>query len=258
MSATDDVWKSPEADAAPPAESTATPLGGSDDPTEVPKAVWADFTSHPVPYILANLGYMGIATVFTFALLAIMGIGVAPGIVTEDETILLVGLAAGFSVYMLGIFFLAFIAVPLWSASMLRGLDRQRRGECTIGFASSFNDMKPRAAGVIGTYALTQALVFVGIFLFYIPGLIAMAVGTFALPIAVFEDVGPMEAWKRAWHHASNHAAWHIGVFALLFMALIALELTLVGLLFIWPLMCAWQLYAYRLAFGEEGSQPIS
>ncbi len=259
MSSTDDVWKSPVTDAAPPAEAFPTegPGAVSDDPMDVPRAVWADLTANPVPYLLANVGYLAGAMVVTTALLALIGIAAIPGIATEDETMLMVGLAAGMGVYMLGIFALAFLAVPLWTASMMRALDRQRQGLRTIGFASSFTDMKHRAGPVIGTYAITQALTFVGLFFFYVPGLMAAAIGTFALPIAVFEDVGPVEAWKRAWDHAKNHAGWHIAVFALLFVAILVLQLTLVGIIIIWPLVCAWQLYAYRLAFGPEGSQPV-
>jgi len=259
MSSTDDVWKSPETEAAPSADASPTegPEGASDDPMDVPRAVWADLTANPVPYLLANFGYMMGAMVVTTALLALIGIAMAPGIVTEDETMLIVGLVAGMGVYTLGIFALVFLAVPLWTASMLRTLDRQRQGLGTIGFASSFSDMTHRAGPVIGTYALTQALTFVGIFFFYVPGIMAAAIGSFALPIAVFEDVGPVEAWTRAWNHAKNHAGWHIAVFALLFVAILVLEFTLVGFIVIWPLICAWQLYAYRLAFGPDGSQPV-
>jgi uncharacterized membrane protein len=258
MSATDDVWKSPESDAQPPVEAPEGRLeGGSDDPMDVPRAVWADLTAHPVPYLLANLGYMGAIMAFLVVVLAVFALAAAPGIVTEDETVLFVGVMAGFAVYTLSLLALAFVAVPLFTASTLRAIDRQRQGLGTVGVASTFNDMGTRAGAVIGTYALTQALAFVGILFFYVPGLLAMAIGSFALPIAVFEDVGAIEAWKRAWGHAKNHAAWHIGVFAMLFVAILVLEMSIVGLFFLWPVLCAWQLYAYRLAYGPEGSSPV-
>ncbi len=247
---TDDVWKSPSTDTAP-----ADPLaGGSDDPMDVPRAVWADLSSHPGPYLLANVGYMFVAMAFTTVLIAVMAGSIAPGIVMEDDTVLTIGMVVGFAVYFLGIFGLAFVLVPLWNASMMRALDAQRRGDRTIGFTSSFNDVGRRAGSVIGTYALTQLLAIVGMFFFYVPGLMAMAIGSFALPIAVFEEVGPIQAWQLAWSHAKDHAAWHIGVFVLLFVSVIVLEITIVGLFFLWPLMCAWQLYAYRSAFGEKGA----
>lgn len=90
--------------------------------------------------------------------------------------------------------------------------------------------------------------------LLYIPGIIAMIVGTFAFPIAVFEGVSATEAMSLAWAHVRKNAGWHVGVWLILFVLLVAAELTVVGLIFIWPLLIAYQLVAYEKAFGSAGA----
>lgn len=255
MSKPNDVWSPPESDAPAPAPSPGVPPeGGSTDPVDVFRAMWADLSAHPVPYLLANLGGMAISTGFTLLMLALMGAAVAPGVALNDDSVLTLGIVAGAVIYLFGILALIFVVGPPMTASMLRGLDRQRRGEGTLGFTSSVNDATARVGAVIGTNAITTLLTLLGAFFFYLPGLVAMAVGSFALPIAVFEDVGPWQAWRLAWAHVRENPAWHAAVFALFFATLMALEFSVVGLLFVWPVMTAWQLYTYRLAYGEGGA----
>lgn len=252
----DDVWKSPESEAAPavPAVSSTPAFGGSDDPTDVPKAIMEDMKAHVGPYLMANFGYMGFVMAFVTAIVALVLLCMLPGFLMDDETVILIGAVAGFCVYTLLLLGFAFVGAPLMTASMLRGLDAQRRGEGTIGLLSSVNALRPKAGAVIGVYALTQLLVFAGILVLYIPGLIAAAIGSFAMPIVVFEDVGAIDALKLAWKHAKSHGSWHVGVWMLLFMAIIVLEISIVGLFFLFPVLCAWQLYAYRLAYGDAGA----
>jgi uncharacterized membrane protein len=115
--------------------------------------------------------------------------------------------------------------------------------------------MWTRTGPVVRLYVLTQLLAMVGMLFFYIPGLIVLAVGLLAFPIAVFEDVGAREALQLAWAHARRHGSWHVGIWVIMLGLFIALELTVVGVFFLWPLMVCYQLVAYEKAFGAEGAR---
>ncbi len=94
----------------------------------------------------------------------------------------------------------------------------------------------------------------VGVLFFYLPGLVAMALVSFSMPMVVLDGVGPVEALKRGWAHMREHASWHIPVWLILIVGMVAVQFTLVGIFFLYPLMMAYQLAAYRIAFGDTMS----
>jgi hypothetical protein len=224
------------------------------DMTAVLRGVIADLTAHPAAYLMAGVGYLASALVLVTLAVGLLGICMAPGIVKEDEDLLVIGGLVGMIPYLGLIFAFAFIAFPLMSASLRRALDAQRSGGEPIGFFSLFSGSGERTWPIVTFYVMSQVLVMVGMLMLYVPGIIAMVVTTFALPIVVLEDVAPVDALKIAWEHVRRNAAWHVGVWLLLIPAFIALELTIVGLLFIFPLLIAYQLVAYREAFGDKGA----
>lgn len=253
----DDVWKAPDAagEARAPVGAGGAPPAKLDDPLSVGREVLADLKQRPFAYLMAGLGYF--AAVLGVVAVAIVGLGVgmAPGILLEDENLLAIGGIFGFAIYMGAIFGFAFLGFPLMSASLLRSLDAQRAGGPSIGFTSSFSRMRERAVQIVLFYLLSQLAVLVGMLFLYVPGLAAAAIGSFALPIVVFEEVGAMRALQLGFEHFRRHLSWHVGVWAMLLVAVIVLELTLVGLFVIWPVMVAYQLVAYRQAFGAAGAE---
>lgn len=224
------------------------------DMTIVARDVFEDLKGHVVGYALAGAAYFVATTALVFAAIAVLGLCMAPGIIKEDETLLVIGGIAGMFPYMGLIFGFVIGGFPLMSASLLRALESQRAGDSTIGFGSLFAGSGDRTGSIVLFYAMSQVLIFIGALFFYIPGMIAFAVTTFAFPIVVLEEVTPVRALQLGWDHVRNNAAWHAGVWLLLIPLFIALELTVVGLVFVFPILVAYQLYAYRAAFGPGGA----
>lgn len=249
----DNPWQGPSSDELP--KGPSAPDTG--DPVKVASETLADLFANPVGYFLANLAYFGMLFgVVTFSI-AVLGLSVAPGIALEDETLTAVGGIFGFAVYTLAIFAVTLFLHPMMTASLMLAMREQRRGGETIGFSSAYNRMWDRMGPVVRLYLLTQLIVFVGMLFLYIPGLIAAAVGMFAFPIVVFEEVGAREAFGLAWKHVSRHGSWHLVVWLLLFVLLIAAEFSIIGLFVFWPLMVCYQLIAYEKAFGSAGARAL-
>lgn len=226
----------------------------SSDFTVVARAVFADLKDHVVGYALAGASYLAATTALVVLAIGLLGLCMAPGIVKEDETLLVVGGLVGMIPYIGLIFAFALIGFPLMSASLLRALEAQRSGDGAIGFGSLYSGNGDRTWPIVWFYLMSQALILVGALFLYVPGMIAFAVTTFAFPIVVLEEVSPVQALQLGWDHVRRNAAWHLGVWLLLIPAFLALELTVIGLMFIFPVLVAYQLYAYRAAFGAQGA----
>lgn len=224
------------------------------DMTVVVRDVFEDLKSHAVGYALAGAAYFVASTALVFAAIGLLALFMAPGIIKEDETLLVIGGLAGMIPYTGLIFAFTLGGFPLMSASLLRALESQRTGDATIGFGSLFSGSGDRTWSIVLFYAMSQMLVLVGALFFYIPGMIAFAVTTFAFPIVVLEDATPVQALQLGWDHVRKNAAWHAGVWLLLIPLFLALELTVVGLVFLFPILVAYQLFAYRAAFGPGGA----
>lgn len=253
----DNPWKGPGAPAQKlPEMELRPPVGVPDvtDPVAVARETVQDLLKNPLGYLLAGLAYMAMVLAGVSIAIGALGVGIAPGMALEDEILLAVGGSLGFAVYTGVIFGIVLFLYPMMSASLMMALREQRTGGASIGLRSAFDRMWSRMGPAVRIYLLTQLLALVGMFFLYIPGLIAMAVGTFAFPIVVFEEVGAMEAIQIAWAHVRKHIGWHAVVWVLLFALIIVVELTFVGVLVLWPIMCCYQLVAYEKAFGAAGA----
>jgi len=252
-----DPWASPASDAPAlvPAP-TGTDASGepSTDPVDVPRAVWADMSGNPAGYAAAGVAYLVFAMVAVVVILVLLFGSMAPGLFLGDDTLLALGGAVGFLMYILAILALALVIVPLQMASLVRVIDGAQRGEALLGVGSLFTHARENWLQVCLFYFVNQFLVTFGMLFLYVPGMVAAAVGSFAFPILVLEGTTVTEAYTRAWEHFKEHLGWHVGVWALALVAFVVLELTLVGLLVIMPVMCAWQVFAYRLAHGKVSS----
>lgn len=246
-----DVWESSEAaDAAAQLDLAGGTSGALDSPLDVASAVWNDFKNHIMGYLMAGLAYLAVTMVVVFFCISALGLMI-PGALMEDEALIAIGGIAGFSIYTIGLFAFSFLGVPLLTASLMRAIDAQARGEGEIGFLSLTSTARENAGYVIIFYLMGQTVVLIGFMLLYIPGFIAAVVVSFAMPIVVLDGLSPVDALKKSWEHVSANPAWHFGVWASLFAALIVGELTIVGLLVLFPVMVAWQVHAHRIAFGD-------
>lgn len=217
------------------------------DPMEVPRGVWALFTGNPVGFFLASVSYMGAMVGMILGIIALVFACMAPGLLLEDDLVLAIGGIIGFSAYALILLVLTFVISPLMNASLIRAIDGELAGDDPIGFGSPFSTLRQSPGRVILFMLLSQALIFAGMLLFYIPGLIAAALSAFALPMVVLdESVDPVEALKRGFAHMQAQTSWHLVVWLGMVLAIVVIEFTVVGLLFLMPLMVAWQVVAYR------------
>lgn len=244
-----DEFKAPEESPAAAAAGKLKLDGGSKprDPMVVFNQMAEAFKANLVGWFLAGLAYFAVIFGVVIVSIGAIGISVAPGVVTEDENLLVFGLLGGMAVYMGLLLVFSMGVAPLMNAAMIRGLDAERRGEGPIGFATPFTGLTTNAGRIVLFNLMGQVIVLIGMMMLYVPGLIAMAVITFALPIVVLEEeTSPMDALTRAWQGMVADPVWHLAQFALLFAALLIAELTVVGIFFLVPLMTAHQAFAYR------------
>ncbi|MCB9685458.1 MAG: hypothetical protein H6735_10495 [Alphaproteobacteria bacterium] len=247
----DDAWKPPESVIG--AEDLAGAVGAwpsdpaATDPLAVARVCWEELVSAPVGYALAGLSYLVVVLVVIAVAVGALGLGVAPGLALDDETILIVGGMAGMLVYTGAILIVSFVGYPLMTASLMRAVDAHRAGGPAPGFTSAFSTLTQDAGRIIAFYALSQLLVLVGMLFLYLPGFVALAVVTYALPMVVMERIGAAEAVSRSFDHLRRHPVWHLMVWGVLFAMLLVGELTVVGLLFLWPLIAIYQLAAWRV-----------
>jgi uncharacterized membrane protein len=252
----EDPWKEPgvvSETLVPPASGPETP--DTSDPVAVARESLQDLMNNPMGYLFAGLAYFGMVLGIVAVALLVLGLGLAPGLALENEALTMIGGLVGGSVYTVLIVGTAVFLYPMMTTSLMLAIRDQRSAGAPIGFRSAFDRMWLRVGPVVRLYLLTQLLAMVGMLFLYIPGLVVLAVGMLAFPIAVFENVGAVEALQLAWAHAKRHASWHVGVWIILLGLFVVIELTVVGLLVLWPLMVCYQLIAYEKAFGAEGAR---
>jgi len=220
---------------------------------EVVELVVADLKANPIGYFAAGFGYFALVMLVIAVSLAVLGLGMAPGLVLENDTILAIGGGFGMLVYTGGILLFSFVAFPMMNASLIRNLDWKNE-DGSVGLTALVNRTRPGGLRIAGFYMLSQLLILMGSTCLYIPGIIAMALTTFAMPIVVLEDATFSEALGKGWAHMTKDPAFHFAVWGLLIVAIMMLYVTFVGLFLIFPVLGAWQYYTYRVAFGEDGA----
>ncbi len=245
-----DPFAPPASDHAAPPDVPRLPIADSPaDPLDVARAVGRDLVAHPGGYLANGLAYLALTTVEVVLALLPLGLGVAPAALGADEGWIMLGFLIGTPLYVLGIAVLVVLVVPLQMAGTMRALAAQAQGAGRVGAGSLVFGTREGAGRVLGFYASMQAAVFVGSLLLYLPGLLALLLGQIGFPLVVLErrtSVG--EAYRLAWGHLREHLGWHIVVWLSALAVLVVLELTLVGVVVAFPVMCAWQVHAYRLS----------
>lgn len=248
-----DAWGAPGTEAVGSGGGTPLPAGGT-EAMDVAGRVWEDLKAYPAGYVGAGLAYVAVSFVLIGVAVGWMVVWMLPLMLGADETLGALAGLVGFGGYTLLVFAIAFLAIPVMAASLMRALEVQRRGGPAIGFSSLFSTARQDAGRVIVYYVLVNVLATIGMFFLYVPGLIVFALAMFALPMVVLERRTLPETAAAAWEHGKNHPGWHCKVWGLLLLVVIGLELSVVGLAVAFPVVLAWSLFAYRAAFGETGA----
>lgn len=257
-----DPWGAPGRDGDAPieAEGLGPAFAADADPLGVAKALVADLQKHPGGYFACGVGYLGFTLALVTVLMGVLGVGTLPGIVFEDETLLVVGSVIGFVAYFALAIGMSLFLIPLMQASAIRAFDAHLRGGPTVDFGSSFRIRGlPGGAGrLVAFQLLSQLLILIGIFLLYLPGIVAAFVTIVALPILVLEpEVSAVDALRLGWAAIRKQPGWHVAVWLVGFGVLLVTEFTIVGLLVMWPILVAYQVIAYRKAFGPDGARAL-
>ena len=227
------------------------------DPLAAAKGTAAHLRDHPIAYLSAGLSATALILAITVGSSAILFAAMAPGIYQQDEMLVVIGSAVGSGIHTLVLTASLLIILPPLQASLIREAAVAFDGEGEMGLMSPFRrarDADGRIQRVVVLYALINLGAAVGMLLLFVPGLIVAGVGAMAFPIVVFEEVGPIEALKRAWDHAKRHAAWHVVQWLVMYALVSLVQLTVVGIVVMLPLMSTYQALVYREAFGTRGS----
>ena len=232
------------------------PSGGTlsgEEGTNVVKALWEDISENLVGYLLSGL----VAFVALMVLLMpVIGVSVAAfvaGAATEDPLWVNVGLGIGGILGSFGA--LALMAVTaLMSASLMRAIDGQRRGEGAVTWSSVFSTFSQDAVRIVLFSVLGTVAISVAFGLCILPAIPVMAVWTFATPIVVLESAGIATALGIAARHLASNLVWHVVVWLILTLIWMVLQATGIGGLFWMPILVGYQVFAYRTAFGEGGA----
>ena len=253
-----DVWDAPQAEIDGASPARPAPSNRGLIATDVPMEVFEDLKANLAGYASMGITYFAVVTALIMFAMTVLAVGIAPGAILEDEIVMLVGGILGFLAYTAIIVGFTLVGYPLVGASSLRAMQTQMDGGDTIGAGSLFNTMRVDAGRIVGFYLVSQLLILCGMFLLYIPGLVAAMVTTLAMSIHIFEpEVSLSEALTRAFDHFKENPGYHVQAWLLMIPVFLVLELTIVGLVVIYPVLVAWQLVIYRHAF-PNGSGAVT
>lgn len=214
--------------------------------------------SVPFEYATAGLGIALFMIPFqislVFGMYLGMGLGAAPGILAEDENIMLIGLIVVPTIVVLGLVALQLLVTIPMHASMLRAMEaRQERGEDgVLGPAACFSTFKEEAGRALGFAFVHMAIYFFLALFCLLPGLIFLVATDFAWPLVVLDGRRPLDAIQRSAKHFFAHLPWHMGyVLILVSMGFILQYLPFIGAFVAPGLVGGWRLWAYRRVRAE-------
>lgn len=215
-----------------------------------------DVQEAPVPHLAAGAGYAVVQLPLFILLVIGMYGGAFAGMFWAMETLgedeiglgILAGTLAGASVTALP---MAVVLPPL-TASLYRAVYAwQARGE-PLGFGSAFSTATQDIGRTYLTTIALSTIIFAGLLLCYVPGLLLAFVLHFAYMRVVIHRRGVIDAIQDSWGHAAAHPGWNLGVFGVAFLISLALSnIPFLGVVVATVAVCAWNLHAYRAAFPE-------
>ncbi|MFW8625038.1 hypothetical protein ACOI1A_14005 [Corynebacterium glutamicum] len=207
---------------------------------------WKGFTATWQAWVLSALIYFAVLLVLMFAwILPMVSVLAATSSGSDSAAIAAAG-GTSFFGFMLMIV-LAFISF-VYSLNCYRNAARVVRGEqITI---QSFFKMKGLGKA-LGIYILINIVIFIGMILLLIPGIIAAVVLIFAVPVAFqLRDASIGDAFSASWKAVSKN----VGQVILLELAIFALSFlgsaVIIGMLVTTPLTFLLYAYAFQTASG--------
>jgi len=251
MSVQDNVWAA-EGDAAV-ANGVVEP-GASVEGGELPSVIellielWNDIKADWVQYALVSVGYALVLFPLTIGLVVVMFAGFVPGLVIEDELVMILGFLV---TYILAIFGSFVVQGPIM-ASVVRALWHHEVDGEEMGIGSPFNRMFANLPSVVAVLLITMVLTFAGALFCYVPAFLVGIATVFALPAAAVHGLGPIDAIRLSARHAIQHFGWHAALWGLAFaIMLVLMYVPLVGTFAGAIFYYAYIVRAYRRVFGD-------
>lgn len=221
--------------------------------TDVFMAFVEDLQAHALRYLLAGTGIAVVSvplmvTVIGGSYALVLGV-IFGGIALDDPDAIVLGSVAATFASLALIAVASLVVVPL-QASLLRAIDRHFAAsgvDSELGFGSAW-ESPTQDLGTILLFSTTQAVVAgTGLMLFYLPGLLFIALTDLAWPHLVLERQGIGAAYRFSFESARTHTSWHLGYVVLLFsLSMILPYIPILGLFVTASVLAAWRVIAFR------------
>ena len=243
----DNVFEAPEEESSPHSKARDEKEVG--DPVAVVGATFEDLQNNLGSYAACGASYFLFSIGVVFLSLGGVGLAMLPGIMANDEDLILLGGIGGFAFYLFTILGFSVVLVPLMTVSTIRAADAHLDGGEPLSFMSPFLYMREGAGATLLYSFIMTTLSLIGMVFFYLPGLIVMAVGQFGYPMLALENRPVTEVISRSFTHFRHNLGWHAVVWILLFLVLLGAEATIIGIVLIWPFLCVYTVFAYRQVY---------
>ncbi|MBN2799699.1 MAG: hypothetical protein JXX28_11180 [Deltaproteobacteria bacterium] len=234
---------------------TSTPVASPALPpvTDLLMDTFADLRDNLVEYLLAALGMLLVMIPAMLVLYGLMALGVVPGLLAQDEVMLVLGVYAGI-----------FVALPVFalillfpSVSLSRAAWHHVAEEEPLGISSPFSRLFEDVGSVLLLKLLLGVLTVVGLMMCYLPALLVAIATVFALPALIAHRLSPVAALKLSLEHTQRNLTWHLGFWGLGFVVtLVAGYIPIVGGLLGMVFYQVYVMKGYKAVFGA-GPEPV-
>lgn len=218
---------------------------------ELLRELAGDFQKRFATYFLGGLG-IGLVTlpltfVAVFLLYGGMFGGMVPGIMMEDEDIMLGGMVGGMLLGLLAMVAMLVVVLAPLQASLARAMVAHFDGEEDLSLGAPFSTATEGLPNLL-TFTVVHTVVGFVLTLFcYLPGIVWYALTDFAWCRVVLDGESAVEALGNAIAHVREHPVWHLTYFVILVAAaLIVSYIPLIGTFLAPSVTIGWRVYAYR------------
>ena len=210
-----------------------------------------DFKERFASYFVGGLG-IGLITmpVTVVAVLLVYGAafgGMLPGMMVDDEALILGGLFAGLSVSaLLATALMVGVLAPL-QASLARAMVRHFEGEEELSLGAPFSTATEGLGRLYAYTALHSVVGLVGMLFCYLPGIAWQVLTHFAWCRVVLDDEAPVDALRHSVADVREQPLWHLTyAFLLVVVVVLVSYLPLIGAFLAPSVTIGIQVYAYR------------
>jgi hypothetical protein len=253
MSTPSDVWSSGQT-------SARNPDAGLPNVTDLASRTWAELQKDFGGFLLAGLAPVILSQIAGVAMIFViyggMGLGAVPGLIIEDELVMVAGSMFGLFGGTFGALALLMLVLAPMHASVFRAVWKYLETGEKLTISSPFSTYTQDLGRVILYQLVALGLGFLGAMMCYLPALVVGAALLFAGPAVYVHGLGVGSAIGLSWRHLLKHPGWHIGFFGISFLMTIGASFVpFIGPMLLTTAHPMFVLLAYRQVFGT-GAAP--